>query len=120
MTTLHRLRAQGPAGGGGRTGGLVANGYCSGEFPYTVMVLDTLMVPAGTKPGRCERVHCLSLPITPPDEQEQEQEAGAGGRSGRQEQVGRGPRAMSCLSAPRGVGGVSLKDVMIWGAGWHR
>ena len=34
-----------------RHGGLVDNGYCSGEFPYMVMILDEVIVPADTKPG---------------------------------------------------------------------
>ena len=32
-------------------GGMVDNGYCSGEFPYMVMILDEVVVPTDTKPG---------------------------------------------------------------------
>ena len=34
-----------------RHGGLVSNGYCSGEFPFMSMILDEVTVPADTKPG---------------------------------------------------------------------
>lgn len=33
------------------TGGLATDGYCSGQFPYNVIVLDTLVVPATVPPG---------------------------------------------------------------------
>ena len=32
-------------------GGLVSNGFCSGEFPFMSMILDEVSIPADTKPG---------------------------------------------------------------------
>ena len=32
-------------------GGLVSNGFCSGEFPFMSMILDEVVIPADTKPG---------------------------------------------------------------------
>lgn len=43
-----------PAGGANppsQLGGLVDDGYCSGEFPYMSMILDEVVVPASINPG---------------------------------------------------------------------
>ena len=35
----------------GTHGGMVTDGYCSGEFPYNVMIVDTLAIPVAIPVG---------------------------------------------------------------------
>lgn len=48
--TAYRLGANAPPPKK-HAGGLVSNGFCSGEFPYMSMILDEVRIPADTKPG---------------------------------------------------------------------
>jgi hypothetical protein len=46
------LRCKLPQGGKPAThGGMVTDGYCSGEFPFNVMIVDTLAIPATVPAG---------------------------------------------------------------------
>jgi hypothetical protein len=50
--TAYRLGANPPAPPPSKPhGGLVSNGFCSGEFPFMSMILDEVSIPADTKPG---------------------------------------------------------------------